>query len=113
MLNKITAEQFIEKLEFSGIHKSDDTNYLGFFSDQDDENEDYIYSLLVYYNPSGKIIDLHIAAAEKPEIISDCNTVVSFQLMNGIYELIKQYSMSDLYKKVKNGVKLDTILGGS
>lgn len=31
MLNKITAEQFIEKLEFSGIHKSDDINYLAFF----------------------------------------------------------------------------------
>ena len=31
MLNKITAEQFIKKLEFSGIHKSDNTNYLAFF----------------------------------------------------------------------------------
>lgn len=106
MLNKITAEQFIEKLEFSGIHKSDDTNYLGFFSDQDDENEDCIYSLLIYYNNKGELIDFHAAAVEKPEIFLDSNVVLSFQFMNGIYELIKKYSMHELYKKVKYTEKI-------
>ena len=109
MLNKITTEQFIEKLEFSGIHKSDDINYLAFFSDEYDENEDCIYSLLIYYNDKGEFMDFHVAAGEKPEIILDSNVVTSFQLMNGIYEIIKEFSMEKLYKKVKSTKKLGVL----
>lgn len=54
-------------------------------------------------------MDFHVAAGEKPEIILDSNVVTSFQLMNGIYEIIKEFSMEKLYKKVKSTKKLGVL----
>lgn len=103
MLNEISANELLNKLNFNLPYEREEKKCLSFVSEE--SGVEVVYSMLVYYDEKGFVEDIYVSANQKNGL-----NVVGYKLLNNIYKVLNNFSYEQLYKLVKSHGNFKTIL---